>query len=224
MQIRRPAPDELVAKVFPLRWYAFEPSPPEPGRVAESERFVRYTAADHTLVAEEGDQVLAVATGISMRQNLRGTVHPMAGVAGVASHPLARRRGHVRALLNRLLGEMRDSGHPLSALYPFRPSFYQRFGYVGLPAERTASFAPADLRPFLDADLDGELHWERIGTGHEAFRTFTGQLLARRHGFAVHPAHRATLPGDLDQSWLVTARVAGAVVAATRYRIAEHGG
>ncbi len=80
-----------------------------------------------------------------MRQNIRGTVLPMAGVAGVATHPLARRRGLVRTLLNQLLEEMRDDGTPVSVLYPFRTSFYARFGYVTLPQHRTAVFSPDGL-------------------------------------------------------------------------------
>ena len=63
----------------------------------------------------------------------------------VAAQPLARRHGHVRALLMELLVRMRDTGCALSALYPVRPSFYERFGYVGLPKARTVTFSPADL-------------------------------------------------------------------------------
>jgi len=63
----------------------------------------------------------------------------------VAAQPLARRHGHVRALLRELLGRMRDTGCALSALYPFRPSFCERFGYVGLPRARTVTFSSADL-------------------------------------------------------------------------------
>ena len=83
---------------------------------------------------------LADASAIPMRQNIRGVVYPMAGVAGVATLPLARRRGYARALVTELLGQMREAGHAVSALYPFRPSFYQRFGDVGLPRTRTVRF------------------------------------------------------------------------------------
>ena len=74
------------------------------------------------LAAFEDDGALASAAGIPMRQNVRGLVAPMAGIASVTSHPLARRRGFVRELMRRILGDMRKTGHVVSALYPFRPS------------------------------------------------------------------------------------------------------
>ncbi len=79
----------------------------------------------------------------------------------------------------------------MSALYPFRPSFYERFGYVGLPKARTVTFSPADLAGLLRRELPGEVRWERSGTGYRGYRDFTIRLLAECHGFAVLPDYRA---------------------------------
>ncbi|NBE82606.1 GNAT family N-acetyltransferase [Micromonospora rubida] len=224
MHIRRVTNTERSSTSFPLQAYAFEASPMRPERAEEFGRYLPYNEANRTLVAEEGGETLAVVSAIPMRQNLRGTVLPMAGVAGVATHPLARRRGHVRALLHRLLDEMRDDGHLVSALYPFRASFYERFGYVGLPRARTVTFTPADLAPLLRADLPGELSWERTGTGYATHRAFTERCLTERHGFALFPETRAVSLRDDDDRWLVTARVDGATVGVLTYRIDDHGG
>ncbi|MGQ9925233.1 MAG: GNAT family N-acetyltransferase [Chloroflexaceae bacterium] len=74
-----------------------------------------------------------------------------AGIGSVASAPQLRRRGHVAVLLRRLADELRAGNVPLAILYPFKPSFYRRYGwaifferrmYSG-PPERFASFPAA---------------------------------------------------------------------------------
>ncbi|GAB3948560.1 GNAT family N-acetyltransferase [Micromonospora vulcania] len=224
MTIRRVTADERLTSSFPLAAYAFEASPLAAARIDEFRDYLPYQQGNRSLVVEENGTALAAGSAIPMRQNLRGTVLPMAGVAGVASHPLARRQGHVRTVLNQLLDEMRDEGHRLSALYPFRPSFYARFGYVGLPKPRTVTFAPADLGPLLRAELPGELSWERIGTGYDTWRAFTERCLQQRHGFSIFPDYRAVGIRDRDEYWLLTARVDGEVTGMVTYRIDNHGG
>lgn len=130
----------------------------------------------------------------------------------------------MRTLLNQLLDEMRDEGHQLSSLYPFRPSFYARFGYVGLPMPRTATFSPADLGELVAADLPGEVGWERIGAGYPTWREFTERCLRERHGFAIFPDYRDVGLRDRDEHWLLTARSGGTVTGAVTYRIDDHGG
>src|SRR5260370_41195146 len=120
-----------------------------------------------------------------MRQNVRGCVFPMAGIAGVAPLPLERRRGHVRAVLMELLGRMRDTGHVVSALYPFRPYFYQRFGYAGLPKARTDEFSHGDLTALPRLELAGTASWEAAGTAFDIYCDVTLQLRAQKHAFAV---------------------------------------
>ncbi|MEU3452581.1 GNAT family N-acetyltransferase [Micromonospora sp. NPDC006766] len=224
MIIRRLAAEERLTHSFPIQAYAFEASPMTASRVDEFRAYLPYNAGNRTLVVEEDDVTAAAVTAIPMRQNLRGSVLPMAGVAGVATHPLARRRGHVRALLHQLLDEMREEGHPLTALYPFRASFYERFGYVGLPARRTAVFSPADLASLLRAELPGEVVWERVGAGYQTWRTYTEHCLYERHGFAIFPDFRAVSLRDRDDRWLLTAVRDDRTVGAVTYRIDDHGG
>lgn len=83
------------------------------------------------LVAEEDGVAVVDASAIPMRQNVRGCVYPMAGIARVATLPLARRRGpagttaesgaaltaadvavHEEAIVDRLLADLRLSGKP----------------------------------------------------------------------------------------------------------------
>ena len=167
---------------------------------------------------------LADASAIPMRQNIRGVVYPMAGVAGVATLPLARRRGYARALVTELLGQMREAGHAVSALYPFRPSFYQRFGYVGLPRTRTVRFQPAALTDLLRAELPGEITWGPVADGYEAYIDFTQRLLAGQHGFAVLPEYRTIELPNAEDRWLVMAWDGGEPVGAATYQITGYAG
>jgi predicted acetyltransferase len=224
VKIRRIDHDERLTTALPLQMYAFGSTP---GRAEDLDRFrenLPYVEGNVTLVAEEDGAATAVVSAIPMRQNVRGTVYPMAGVAGVASHPLARRRGHVRALLTDLLGRSRDDGCAVSALYPFRPSFYEKFGYVGLPKARTVSFAPADLARLRTVDLPGEVRLDRIRDGYERYRELSERTLAGRHGFALFPDYQAAKVPDRDELWLATALVDGAVAGCLTYRIAGHAG
>jgi len=114
MEIRELSADERPEISLPIQAYAFQASPAD-DRLAETLRNnQQYYAGNVTLVAEEDGVPLADASAIPMRQNVRGIVFPMAGIAGVATLPLARRRGYARALVTQLLGQMRDAGHVLS--------------------------------------------------------------------------------------------------------------
>jgi predicted N-acetyltransferase YhbS len=224
MKIRRLANEERPTTSWRVQSYAFEPSPMQPDETARFHDFLPYLADNVTLVAQDGDETLAAVSAIPMRQNVRGVVHPMAGISGVASHPLARRQGHVRTLLTQLLGELRDEGYVTSSLYPFRPSFYARFGYAALPQSRTVGFSPADLGEWLRADLPGQLRLQRIRDGYDSYRGFTERLMASRHGFCVLPDRRAVQLRDDDKRWLVSAVHDGEVIGAVTYRIDDHGG
>ncbi len=139
MKIRQISTDEWPQLSGPIQAYAFRPSP-VPVNTAQSPRDKQRYAEEHiTLVAELDGAAVADLSAVRMRQNVRGAVYPMAGLAGLATLPQVRRRGFARALITQMLGLMRESGHVVSALYPFRPSFYERFGYVGLPQARTVT-------------------------------------------------------------------------------------
>jgi predicted acetyltransferase len=223
MNFRQITAAERTATMFPLQAYAFMPSP---WTAAEEEAYrgrMRFFETTVNLIAEEGGQTLAGVAALRMRQNVRGLVHDMAGVASVSSHPSARRRGLVRELLQRLLRQTREEGCAVSALYPFRPSFYARFGYVGIPQHRTATFAPEGLAHLLRAELPGEVERLPMSEGFAALTGIHQQLLAGRHGFAVFDEVRSAEFRE-DRAWVAVARAGGEVVGAVRYSVDRHGG
>jgi predicted acetyltransferase len=222
MDFRQITAAERTATMFPLTAYAFTPSPwPAEDEQRYRER-MRFHETAVNLLAEEDGKALAAVVAYRMRQNVRGLVHGMAGVASVASHPSARRRGLVRALMERLLRQMREEGSAVSALYPFRPSFYARFGFVGIPRHRTATFAPEGLAHLVRTELPGEVERLPMADGFDEYAALTRRLLEERHGFAIFDETLTESFRD-DKQWLAVARSGGETVGAVRYRITEYG-
>jgi predicted N-acetyltransferase YhbS len=223
MNFRQITAAERTGTMFPLQAYAFQPSPWTFEEEAGYHRRMAFYETAVSMIAEEDGRALAGVAAFRMRQNARGLVHDMAGVASVASHPSARRRGLVRELIHRLLRQMREEGCAVSALYPFRPSFYARFGFVGIPRYRTAAFAPAGLDHLSRAELPGEVERLSMRDGFEEYDAFTRRLLAERHGFAVFDEVRSAEFRE-DEFWVAIARSGGETVGAVRYQIGGHGG
>ncbi|GAA3299737.1 GNAT family N-acetyltransferase [Dactylosporangium vinaceum] len=221
--IRRVHGDERLGTAFTLYPYAFDATP-SPGTEDELRALLPYHRDNTTLVAEEDGRTVATASAFPAQQNLRGNVLPMAGIGWVATQPDARRQGHGSRLMHRLHAELLDSGHLLATLYPFHPAFYERFGYVGLPLNRTATFPPAALAPLLGVELPGQVTQRSIRDGFEDYRAFQRQLMAHRHGYTYTADYRAARALDPANRWLATAVVDGAVVGVLTYHIDGYGG
>jgi hypothetical protein len=217
--IRRIEADELVSVSAPLQMYAFFPSPARPGDGKPMTDLAPYLDGNLTLAVVRDGVSVAEAAAIPLRQNVRGLVCDMAGVSGVATHPLHRRQGHVRALMPEILAQMRERGCAVSCLYPFRPSFWQRFGYIGLPKIRTATFAPAGLAPLLAAEVPGEIVVKPIAEAYDTYRAYIRAEMTERHGFAVLPDFRAVRLRDINDRWLATVCVNGEVVGVMMFRV-----
>ncbi|MFD2083092.1 Predicted acetyltransferase [Actinopolymorpha cephalotaxi] len=219
--IRRVSGTELLTTANPLWAYAFSSSPVPDEQVERQRAELESGEADDSrvnLVAFGGDEAEAVVAGISMRHNVRGTVFPMVGISGVATHPKARRRGHVRTLLTQMHEEMRDSGHVLSTLYPFRQSFYERFGYVGFPKPRSIRLEARGLERMLRVEVPGEVSVHRIGEVFDDYYALLETLLRERHGFSIFTRAGTVEVAKENKHWIVLARHEGEVVGALLYR------
>jgi predicted acetyltransferase len=219
--IRQVCPEEMPEAVYPLTSYGLHPSPPLPDREDWRERVIQRQGIT-CYAAYEGKTSVACAVSSPMTQNLRGAILGMGGIWGVATHPAARRKGYCRTLIARLLETMRDSGRPLSALYPFRESFYERLGFVTLPQSRIASLEPSKLAPLLKKDLGGKVEMALIGEAHDAYLKYVVQMQQRTHGMAKFDFVRQ-VDVQRNRFWLAQAVVDGETVGLMQYNLTgEH--
>jgi predicted acetyltransferase len=168
----RPVPDSDLATFRSLVSYAFRP---ETGPVddADPDDLPAPLAVGDRYGLYDGDDLLTVCKHIEFRTHLRGDVHDLHGLSAVASAPERRRRGLTRDLLHDSLEQSRSEDVYLSALWPFKRSFYAQYGWeTGTRAvEHTLdpdvlSFAPDhDHGVFVDLDEDD---WERAASVHDA--------------------------------------------------------
>jgi predicted acetyltransferase len=183
--IREVDGDEILSTARVVADYAFGTSPSKPADIEEHRRRLQFRGNARTLVAFADEQPLATATLYPMMQNVRGALLPMGGVAAVASLPAARRLGHVRRVFIDLYAAMHEAGMPVTALYPFRASFYERFGYTGFAAPRFATFDPADLGQLARMEKPGRVELLSMTDGFDAWRAFLSEYQQSAHGFSL---------------------------------------
>lgn len=206
----------------PLTGYAFEASP----RTDDLDELRRYLGIGRRRVHVlfDGDEPRCTASVVEMTQNVRGALLPMGGVAGVATHPAGRRRGFARTMLTHVLADMRDQGQVVSTLYPFRASFYERFGYVGVGAEPRATLRPGDLTPLLHADVPGEVTLTRYPDAAADVREATEAALRETHGMALRADPDLAGARATDGYWAAVARIDGRVAGYLAYEIRAYPG
>lgn len=115
----------------------------------------RAGAADYLLAERDGEAV-GTATSLSMTMWVRGSAVPCQGVAWVGTIKTHRRRntggeGIATQVMRETLRAARQHGQAVSALMPFRASFYEHFGY-GLVERRNEWTVPLSVLPQGDAD------------------------------------------------------------------------
>ncbi|MGM7701036.1 GNAT family N-acetyltransferase [Pseudalkalibacillus sp. Hm43] len=77
----------------------------------------------------EGEEMASKLTIHPMKIWLAGKQMPMGGIAGVASWPEHRRKGHIKALMRKSLEVMKEKGQYVSMLHPFSFAFYRNYGW-----------------------------------------------------------------------------------------------
>lgn len=206
-QLRQLYGQEMHDVMFPLGMYAFRPSPPFMNR-EEWDLYARERQGVTYLAMFEEGLPAAGAAGSPMHANLRGKIYPSSGVWGVAAHPAYRRKGYVRQAMTALLAAQRAEGLVLSALYPFRESFYERLGYVALPKTIKTQFASSGTAPLLKKDLGGQVTLKPLSEVYTQVRDFLFKLQPDIHGMAIfdYPT-----PGNAVRrpAWVALATIAG---------------
>jgi predicted acetyltransferase len=202
--------------------YAFgaTPSPRDLDKALARAKY--YPHSTGWAVYEDG-QALASCSMHTMTENVRGKILPMGGFGGVASLPEGRRKGYVRSMLVKAFAALRDQGIPVSTLYPFRDSFYERLGYAEFPKTRFTTLDPAHLAPLVRSTLPGEVDQREIGEAFDDWWTFLETIQPMRHGFAMFNRRRGEEWRDENQDWVALVREDGHVTGAMTFKITGYG-
>ncbi len=216
--VRQVYGDEMAEIMYLLTSYAFNASPPLPDKAERLEMFKQREGSVYFAAFQDGQAVSCTAF-VQMTQQVRGKVMPMGGVWGVAAHPAARRQGCTRQALIRLLQAIHEENRPVSCLYPFRESFYERLGYVTWPQPRQVKFSPANLQPLVKKNLGGEIEWMLIGDGLDAYRDYVYRMQQRTHGMSVFDYANKAQVQKRNSSWLALARVNGSIAGLLVYEL-----
>ncbi|UOQ49486.1 GNAT family N-acetyltransferase [Gracilibacillus caseinilyticus] len=113
------------------------------------------------------NQLAAKAHLIPLTVNLHGKPLKMGGIGSVASWPEYRRGGKIKALLYKLLTEMRQQQQSISYLHPFSVPFYRKYGWE-LTFDRTTYNIPIDS---FQNDWNGQGSVRRVSKGEETIST-----------------------------------------------------
>src|SRR5919197_5810107 len=100
-----------------------------PVPTARLEDLVSQLRLERYLGAYEEGRMVATAQIHPLQQWFGGQRIPCAGIGSVTSVPERRGMGIVSRLMREVLGQERDRGVPLSALYPATVPVYRRLGY-----------------------------------------------------------------------------------------------
>lgn len=136
--------------------------PAEPEEMPEFARVVSSSLAlpagqfvalrpEWTLCAFE-DGALATAYAawpFTMRMN--GAAMPVAGVTTVSTHPIHRRRGNLRAIMETDFRRRHAQAEPVAALYASLAAIYQRYGYGVVTTHHSYTVEPRYLQFTLPA-------------------------------------------------------------------------
>jgi predicted acetyltransferase len=150
---------ELLALI---RCMAFKPSLQEAPRLAEEIAGDGRLGGDDCLLLEIDGQPVGTTTSLSFNMWVRGRPIPCQGVADVSVVKTHRRRrfdgqGVATRLLWETLRLARERGQIVSALMPFRVSFYEHFGYGAVERRNIWTVPTAILPP---GDFDGFRFYE----------------------------------------------------------------
>jgi predicted acetyltransferase len=108
----------------------------------------------NTLGSFEDGRLRSVATMSPFQAYVAGERVALGGLAGVATAPEARRRGHVAALLRAWFSRLHEDGVGWSGEFPFDPAFYARYGYQSVPNGRMLELAPRVFRTGVVAEAE----------------------------------------------------------------------
>ncbi len=205
--------DEAIEMAF----YAFYPTP---GDLERLTKMKHYFKDDTSFILYENNKPVSALICKPIPQNVRGKIKPMCGIQNVATNPEARRKGYSKQLMKKSFEHMKENDYVFSTLYPFKESFYEKYGFISFPQVKTAIFSPRQLVPLLDLDLPGNVERLSFKDGFEIYEKFIKEVQNTIHGMGIKHTAEIIRFKDNSSEWLAIAQVEGKVVGIMTYRVA----
>jgi predicted acetyltransferase len=182
---------------------------------------------DEILAAVIDGQIVASLRVHNFHQSIRGKVASIGGIGGVWVYPEYRNQGVVRRLLQTGFKQMHSAGQVASMLIPFKPTFYDRFGYVVTNANLEVTLPMAVFSPYLakGQKLEQVGNWQLERVNASASRA---EFLDFMHKVAPNQHHGIIIPLEMPEpQWrsrmnkrqCIFIRHGGELVAAAHYEI-----
>lgn len=187
MEIRKITLDEKV-EFQTLLDYCFE-SGSNDDSITESD--VTWITLDEAFAVFIDGTIVSTLRNINFKQSVRGVLKDMGGIAGVTTAPKYRRQGHVKALIKAAFLDMKQNRQVVSALHPFKESFYAAYGYVTTNTWIDVKIPSHSIAHYLDEvnKLDNNWQFERVKTvdAKAEVLSFVTQLETIPHGLVIDP-------------------------------------
>ncbi len=173
----QPAGEDHIPAMAAL-WAEAFPEKPVERRDRELREGLVFGDLSDCWVAEFDGRLAGALRTYRLTTHLWGRELPTMGLAGVAVAPDFRRRGIGRRMCTQALHMAKERGDALSALFPFRTSFYRELGYVLGGELHRYRFQPAELAMYPG--------WDRVerapDTGRDEARAVYARVAATSNG------------------------------------------
>jgi predicted acetyltransferase len=160
---------------------------------ASAERFAAIFEYDRTLAVFDGDDIIGTGGAFSLGVTVPGGASvPMGGTTVITVQPTHRRKGVLRALMDRHLEDVAERGEPVAGLWASESSIYGRFGYGPATYRHKASIEAKAIRFLEDADkgsvrlLDPDQAEPVLKGVYEAVRPARAGMLTRSQAWWTH--------------------------------------
>ena len=198
--------------------YAFISTPKVPDKEKEAQ-YLQERSDDRIFFSFLHEEPVAKVGVIPMTQNVRGTIMPMGGITGVASMPAARRGGHIRALMTHSINVMHADGQAVSTLYPFKTSYYEKFGYAGWQVPLWARITPAALAPFMKVPKHGTVKHRLSTDVKDEVYAFLQRAQHDIHGMSCQPRVRFDNGAERYPTWFMSVHEGDEITGGICYKL-----
>jgi predicted acetyltransferase len=140
--------DEGDVEAMAQLWAEAFPEKPAERRKREIREGMTYGDLSDCWVVRQQGRIAGALRTYRFTTYLWGRAYPTMGLAGVATAPDFRRRGLGRRMCRAALEIAHERGDVLSALFPFRTSFYRDLGYTLVGSLHRYRFHPGELATY----------------------------------------------------------------------------